>query len=224
MKDAVLGLQYILRAAGASIRPDGQFGPLTAQALSTTSSRVAKQVAEEFRLGLPTVAAASGRVFVPQSVLEQAIAQVTKKRGRDVEPFLRYMLQAENWPAASGLFTEFEGTYQGVGQFSKATWDLGAAKRRTQGEAPPDYSAVRDVFHSLDMAAWYYRDHEGVYKAHRRAVPGLIAGYGPMIGYLYHQQGAPGALHFWRTGNMLYPRQSRTTVATFSQLRTEAFA
>lgn len=216
--DAVRGVQYLLRASGANIAADGIVGPRTMAALAETRSASAKAAAKEFNVKQPSQEQGN-RVFVPQAQLDSAIRAAVARFGRKVEPFLQLMVKLENFPGPGGVFTTYDQTFKGVAQFGADTWSRGAARLPEVGA----YENVRDVEKSMLLAAWYYIDHEAAFARFRRR-SGAQGDFSPELGYLYHQQGAPAAEEFLRTGVLRYPRQSNQSVAILKAVRGSVMA
>lgn len=216
--DAVRGVQYLLRASGASIAADGIVGPRTMAAIAKTSSPAVKAAVKEFDVK-EQVRDSGNRVFIPQAQLDSAIRAAVARFGQKVEPFLRLMVKLENYPGPGGVFTTYDGKYKGVAQFAAATWALGAARLPEVGT----YENVRDVDTSMLLAAWYYIDHEAAFARFRRR-SGAQGDFSPELGYLYHQQGAPAAEEFLRTGVLRHPRQSNQSIAILKAVRGSVMA
>lgn len=213
--DAVRGVQFLLRAGGASIAADGIVGPRTIAAIKASASPAVKQAVSEFKIDTAAKEAkASNRVFVSDAQLTAAIRSAVKRFGPKVEPFLQLMVKLENFPAPGGVFTTYDGTFKGVAQFGADTWRLGAAKLPEVGA----YENVRQVDKSMLLAAWYYIDHEAAFARFRRR-SGAQGEFSPELGYLYHQQGMSAAEEFLRTGKLRYPRQSNQSVAILHAVR-----
>lgn len=212
--DAVRGVQYLLRASGANIAADGIVGPRTMAAIEASSSPAVKAAAKEFKVEQPSSGQGANRVFVSQAQLDSAIRAAVARFGKKVEPFLRLMVKLENFPAPGGVFTTYHGTYKGVAQFGADAWRRGAARLPEVGA----YENVRDVDKSMLLAAWYYIDHEAAFARFRRR-SGAQGDFGPALGYLYHQQGAPAAEEFLETGKLRYPRQSNQSIAILNAVR-----
>lgn len=199
----------------AGLRVDGVFGPLTTQAVN--NEPLLGQLAERVDLGaIRAPSMNTNRVAVSRQTLDAGIAAAVKRFGPEVRDFLEFMVKVENYPdpVSGGVFTTLGGTFQGVAQFSKDTWTRGAARIPEVGS----YANVSDAGKSLMLAAWYWRDHKDIFRAHAQKL-GLKFAYSPVVAYLYHQQGASAALSFLKTGKLQYPRQSRLTVAAFNNLR-----
>lgn len=212
-RDAVRGVQLLLRAKGSNIVADGLLGPRTMAALASSKSSAIRTVVEEFNIKHKEPESSS-RVFVPDSLIEQSIDVAAKRFGQKVVPFLRLMVELENIPAPGGVFTTYDGTFKGIGQFGADTWRLGVAKFPEVGA----YDNVRDVEKSMLLAAWYYLDHEAAFARFRRR-SGAQGDFGPALGYLYHQQGSSAAESYLQTGVLRYPRQSNKSIAVMRAVR-----
>lgn len=105
---------------------------------------------------------------------------------------------------------EREGTYRGLGQFSESTWKL----LFSHGLSEP-YTTVGTP--SIDVKATLLLLRDSAYFHKRNFGEKLVDGN---IAYLYHNQGAPGAAHFLRTGTLLEPGQSEKALETFSKIET----
>lgn len=218
-RDAVRGVQFLLRASGVMVAPDGIIGPRTLAAISSSKSAAVKAAAKEFKLDEPAPSTNPDRVFVSKAQIDEAIRGAVAKFGAKVEPFLRLMVRLENFPAPGGVFTTYTGTFRGVAQFGADTWRRGAARLPEVGA----YENVRDVNKSMLLAAWYYVDHEAAFARFRRR-SGAQGDFSPELGYLYHQQGGPAAEEFLETGKLRYPRQSDQSVAILTAVRDSVMA
>lgn len=105
---------------------------------------------------------------------------------------------------------EREGTFRGLGQFSEATWNL----LFPHGLAEP-YSMVGTP--TVDVKATLLLLRDSAYFHKRNFGEKLVDGN---IAYLYHNQGAPGAASFLRTGVLVEPGQSQKALDTFSKIQT----
>lgn len=211
-RDAVRGVQYLLRSTGVVLATDGELGVVTKQAIANSGSQeLFSRILKEF--DRPSVKPREDMAFVSNSELNAAIAVAVARFGSEVEPFLRLMIKMENYPASDGVRTSFDGKFKGVGQFASETWALGAAKFPIVGS----YVNVVSTEKSVLLAAWYYVDHKAAYATLRKTMP-LSSGYTPEIAYLFHQQGAPAARSFLKTGRLVYPKQSSRSVALFASL------
>lgn len=215
---AAAGLQALLRAKGAKIAVDGVFGDKSQAAFDRLADSTLVQVKKEYAITSPAPSAPKGgdKVFVSQAELDAAIA-AAEKRFPGSEPFLRLMVSLENYVVPGGVFTVFGGSFQGVGQFSQATWNLGKAKLPEVGA----YENVKDTAKSILLAAWFADEHKGRFNIFRRR-SGATGAYSPEIAYLYHQQGQPAAEKYLETGSVVYPKQSSKSLVVLRSARESA--
>lgn len=214
------GLQALLNARGAKIKVDGVFGPKSQAAFDQHADATLKKVKEEFAIpdAPPSQAPSANKVFVSQAELDAAIA-AANKRFPGTEPFLRLMVSLENYVVPGGVFTTFGGDFQGVGQFSQTTWNLGKAKLPEVGA----YENVKDTAKTMLLAAWYADDHKEKFRLFRRR-SGATGSYSPEIAYLYHQQGQSAAEKYLETGSVVYPKQSSKSLVVLRSARESAMA
>lgn len=214
-RDAAFALQYALRAAGVTLSVDGFVGNETRKAVAASSSPSVAALQSEFGMLFTAPVTQSGRKFVPQAELDGAIEIAAAKYGQDVVPYLRLMVKLENFPAESGVYTKFDGTFRGVAQFGESTWD--DVRSRLDDSIGP-FSNVTSTEKSMVAAAAYWASNRALYqKLARKQSWGET--FSPQLGYLFHQQGAGGAEHFLRTGSLMFPKQSADSVAVMSAAR-----
>lgn len=118
----------------------------------------------------------------------------------------------ENYPkhveGHAGYIIEREGTYRGLGQFSSVTWN----SLRKQG-LKPSYSSVGTPEHDAMATLLLLRDST---RYHRNTFGMELNDFS--VAYLYHNQGAPSAANYLRTGILTSPKQSSDARQLFKEI------
>jgi hypothetical protein len=200
-------LQTIV-ASRQPIVVDGMIGSKSLAAikrLSEVDRFVVLGASRMMRIVLPTIKPA---ITVSINTARGVAELVSDRTGVPLD-FLMLTLELENFKSAdgTGYSVEFEGTFRGLGQFDKATWDA----------VMPNVSFERvcDTSLSLTAIATLYLSNKATFV--RQGNNPLLYSIG--IAYLYHNQGAGSANLFLRTGMLVFPDQSRAAVDLFFKTR-----
>lgn len=218
-------VQALLQLLGAKgLKIDGLWGPRTAQAVTALSADDQALLLTAVKHGRPHLAPlikdSLGRQgtkrephFIPWGELTSLAGRVQQELGVP-SSYLLLMLRLENKTNEAGVYPEYEGTFQGVAQFNRATWN-GLRTKYAAFELPPYTQGVTDTLASLRAAAILYKDNN--YSFQRDFPNGAL--YSDGIAYLYHQQGASAAKRFLTSGRLMYPDQSAQSKALFAAVR-----
>jgi hypothetical protein len=129
--------------------------------------------------------------------------------------YLRKILFLENWTNDEQVGTSLTGMFRGLGQFARSTWNSVRKEVRHRDNTIPDWAVgVHDPLISLKMVAFLYASNKRVFNKH---FPEGV--YSDEIAYLYHQQGASAARKFLVSGNLVYPGQSKKSLAVLDMAR-----
>lgn len=145
----------------------------------------------------------------------QQIVDETIKYKVDREAVM-YIFSFESYPklvdGKRGYVINRSGTYRGLGQFSKYTWD--AVCR--QG-LPYPYTLVGNPHADVLATFMLLQDSK---RFHRNT---FGTGFNKKIAYLYHNQGAPAGASYLRTGVLVEPRQSAKALEMFEGINRDNF-
>lgn len=195
MTASVRALQARLQRQGAAIAVDGVIGPQTLLA------------AHEFYAFAAEVAdfpADFAWDYVTWDEIRYVMSIMTREMYVNVS-FLNVMIKTENYHDTMGVLIKNEGYARGIAQFTEATWS------KVTGS---DWNESRDVGASLRAAMRLYMANRSV---HANSFPGVV--FSDAVAYLYHNQGAPGASKFLRSGKFVYPKQSDDALALMRSTR-----
>lgn len=198
MANNVNTLQLVLNSLGHSLRVDGDLGPRTWGALESSSANHPwlKELAE--KLGIKK------DDFLSYAQIDQLAADVGAREGVP-SSYLRETFLIENKQVAGGIEVEYAGTFRGLGQFNRRTWN-------SVMDVP--FSEVTDHNQSATATA-------RLYNANKVSFLNVFPGgeYTNAIAYLYHNQGAGAASSYLKTGKIRWPKQSKHALNTFALAR-----
>lgn len=120
---------------------------------------------------------------------------------------VRELIQHENFTSDLGVEVEFSGTFQGIGQFNRRTWE---------GVSDMPWSSRQSLVASLRAISLLWESNKRVFLNQFKNIA-VESDFSFPIGYTYHNQGAGAAAEFLRTGVIKYPKQSSTALATLRQ-------
>lgn len=210
--DKTFAMQYTLRALGKNVQADGLLGNQTRSAISSLSGQE-RQILTTLQNQLPNRrSTVPGRIFFTSKELADGIGRVSSEQSVP-NSFLADMVELENYVVPGGVETTTTGNFRGLGQFNRTTWD---ALIRLGANLPPWERGVTTVLDSLRAAAYLWKENR---RAYLQQNPGRI--FTDEIAYLYHNQGAPAAVRFLRTGKLVYPDQSDKAVRVAAVARSQ---
>jgi hypothetical protein len=141
------------------------------------------------------------QLWISASEIDRIIAENPDLQNR--ESYLRLMLSLEAPNIDDGFVNEPQPPFIGLAQFNRDTWD---------SISTLPFSEALDPVQGLKGAVSLYNSNK---RSFERKFDGT---YTDEIAYLYHNQGAPSAAQFLRTGVLKYPKQSRKALALFERI------
>lgn len=210
-RDGAKAVQYTLRALGKPVSADGIIGPQTRAAVSSLTGQDRALVeALESRVAPPSQR--PGWMFVSYATARNAIDAAHAETGVPLS-YLASILPLENVEVTGGYKTTTSGTFRGLGQFDEQTWN----GLRRLGYPLPSFGdgAVRPET-AMKAVAYLYQANR---KTHAAVFPG--SEFTDELGYLYHNQGAPAAQRYLRTGQLVYPEQSEHALSVAASARSQ---
>ena len=185
MIQAKSALQALINtlSRGKALTLDGKIGPSSMEAIASLNPNDQQLVSVFGRTILD--------FYPPRGISFQKLDQmITDAAERKQIPasYLILMVKQENHTSVEGIVVEYEGTFKGIAQFNKQTWD---AVSRLEYE---DF--VVDDYRSLIAASELYLRNRTSF---RIKFPGAY--YTDEIAYLYHNQGAGESARFLSTGH-----------------------
>lgn len=155
---------------------------------------------------------ADGPSFYPISRVKAAAHKASERTGAPLSYLLK-MISFENLTTDAGVWVEHAGTFRGVAQFNARTWES-VRTRYPDARLPAFEIGSSDLNVSLTAAGLLWVENK---KSFSRVFRNRE--FFDEIGYLYHQQGSSAAAKFLKTGALVYPKQSATSVEEFNQAR-----
>lgn len=143
-----------------------------------------------------------GTVSYSRKVVDAAIDRVAGELGVPAS-YLTLVVELENWVSDDEVVTTTVGTFRGLGQFNRVTWD---------SVMSIPYSRAAEIYPGLTAIARLYKSNRVYHSAN------LGSEFTDAVGYLYHNQGAPSAKKFLVTGRLQYPKQSRKALELFNDI------
>jgi hypothetical protein len=156
--------------------------------------------------------------FVYKDELTTLVNAEVEKRKLDnrFASFILRMFEYEspsaNHDGKAVFINELEGTYRGLGQFSRYSWNL-LKKAYPEILAAP-YSAVGVPVENVRAMIAYLTDSRKVHR--NRYNEDILDDFA--IAYLYHQQGASAARTYLVTGELEHPKQSGASKELFKEI------
>lgn len=210
-KDSALAVQYSLRALGQKVRADGIVGSETRNALEALPATQKKAIVELQAL-LPKAQSVAGRVRFTNAEINSAVARISSEIGAPAS-YYQFLIPIENFVVAGGFETTVSGSFRGLGQFNRQTWD---GLRRLGRNLPAFEEGSSQLNASLYAIGFLYLENK---KAYEGSFKGRV--FTNEIAYLYHNQGAPAAEQYLTSGRLVYPKQSANAVAVVAAARNQ---
>lgn len=224
-RETVSFLQSTLVLMGHDLlRVDGVLGPRTLDAYLALSEDDRRVVNELLTARDPNSVPAlrealdvhltNGRIRAREGsevkyVTHEDVAQMIRAVSKELdvpESYLQLMVSLENYSTPDGYAVEYDGPFRGIAQFNRATWE--SIRRLYPSLNLPEFEVgVTDELQSLLAAGALYHDNK---RSFERTF-GTEGYFSDEIAYVYHQQGAPAAAEFLRSGRLVHPKQSESS-------------
>jgi hypothetical protein len=206
---AMSALQALINKLSTTtkIADDGVYGEATHRAFLSLSPQDQSKVR--------TFANVSLGYTIPKNLswgqVQFLVDKASKATGVPVS-YLMKLVKLENTTTPTGIQVEYEGTFRGIGQFDKATW---------QRVSSLDFSKVVNDEDSLLAVCQLYIDNKATFA---KKYPGKP--FTDEVAYLYHNQGAGNAYDFLATGDAkpVLLSQSKAAVAVAYTARDQVMA
>lgn len=178
--------------ADAKLKVDGIVGPNTMAALAKYEAKDPKRAALLTKVF---------QVKAPPMVTKAEVRAIAERVARETGVPLDYLLMVveyENIKAGKDGYliqASPSGDHVGLAQINKETWE---------GLYPmgKPFAMALEPYHGVRAIADLYLDNKSQFVKKF----GTTAEYTDMVGYTYHNQGAPQAAHFLKTGRWLNPQ------------------
>lgn len=210
-KDVILGLQYVLKASGIPVKPDGVWGPKSKMAFESAdpSYKTAIQgVAQTAGVDLSKV---TGGEVLSLKQVESWITEVSNET-RVPQSYLNLLVRHESEVTSYGVIVKdgSTGTYRGIAQFGPSAWN-------ELMPGVPHAVASTDHRMALLAAAKYYLQNRDAFYAQIAKDKLMPQVFTDAIAYLYHNQGANGGKKALVTKRLPSPKQSVAAISLFRQ-------
>lgn len=173
---------------------------------------VQKKAIVELQALLPKAQSAAGRVRFTDAEINGAVARISSEIGVPAS-YYKFLMPIENFVVAGGIETTVSGSFRGLGQFNRQTWD---GLRRLGRNLPQYEEGTSQLNASLYAIGFLYLENK---KAYESTFKGRV--FTNEIAYLYHNQGAPAAGQYLTSGKLVYPKQSNSAVAVVAAARNQ---
>lgn len=162
---------------------------------------------------------APGGSIVTQECVESVLDHIAASgQLSDLErEYIHFTLKKENYPDGNnGYISENAGTFRGLGQFDRKTWN---GLIRNGFDLPPYNKGVSTPLYDIQAILYLMRDNERVYinQFHKGKFPSLA------VAYLYHNQGAGAAKSFLKGNTLRSPKQSGEALSLFRSIKRENY-
>ncbi|ABI20408.1 P5a [Pseudomonas phage phi6] len=211
-KDSAFAVQYSLRALGQKVRADGVVGSETRAALDALPENQKKAIVELQALLPKAQSVGNSRVRFTTAEVDSAVPRISQKIGVPAS-YYQFLIPIENFVVAGGFETTVSGSFRGLGQFNRQTWD---GLRRLGRNLPAFEEGSAQLNASLYAIGFLYLENKRAYEA---SFKGRV--FTHEIAYLYHNQGAPAAEQYLTSGRLVYPKQSEAAVAAVAAARNQ---
>lgn len=211
--DAVKAIQYALRAAGMTVKPDGIFGSMTASAVNNAPLQVKGAIStlvEANGIHMDSRAKSSG-VAVPWSSVQGWIQEASASTGVPVSYLELCVKHESNFDGAFVYVRDNELGYRGIGQFGSSTWE------RVANGVPFSEASTNHKLSILAIASLYRLNADRFRVLRNSGRLKRDVTYTDVVAYMCHNQGADGAVESLNNGSLKYPKQSSAAIALFKQ-------
>lgn len=210
-RDGAKAVQYTLRALGKPVAADGVIGPRTDAAISSLTGQD-RALVESLKARVAKSSQRPGWMFVSYATARNAVDAAHAETGAPLS-YLAKILPIENVEVQGGYETTTSGTFRGLGQFNEQTWN---GLRRLGHPLPPFSEGAVKPDVAMKAVGYLYKENR---RSHVASFPG--SEFTDELGYLYHNQGAPAAQRYLRTGQLVYPKQSEHALSVAASARSQ---
>jgi hypothetical protein len=194
---AIKSVQAMISALGKiKLSLDGDFGAKTIRALLNLGEpqrQLVQNHASKLDVSTPHVLSASQA---------DILATTASMKTGVPKSYFEKVIKLENKTVQGNVIVEFDGTFKGIGQFNRPTFEAVSTS---------PWSQVKDHSTSLEAVGQLYLANKKSFQVNRTA----DFEYTDEIAYLFHNQGAGAASSFLDSGKLKYPKQSRKALAVF---------